>query len=403
MDEYKALVLVYCPVIIPLIWREWQTLAQKDFENATARWEAKANRRDEDKPKLRIHPQDANNFLKLAATLKIILGRKIRNVDIPRAKQLLSEYLHGYLEIHEIDIKPNHHWVTHIFDQILDFGPVYGFWTFTSERLNKLLKSFTTNNHNGGEIEVSFFRTFCKDALLRQTLRYLAMTPREGDQGLSEMAAQMIGVDKDIRGTVASVNAMVQEVEDRTRDCGLGIKRPSLGAHIMKTLSDDLQMSLLDYYNDVYPEADFHTYIIIDGRRITPSTSATKAPNSIIQTEFDGQVYAGQVISVLTHSQFRIAQSTTLLHVHWFRRLTEVDTSLWDLYSRFFFWEYNNYLRVGDEGPPPLVPPSLVKSQAARATVNLHDARLSDTDADTDDLSQIAWVTTGLSREAVVI
>ncbi|THH02551.1 hypothetical protein EW145_g6729 [Phellinidium pouzarii] len=235
-DEYKALVLVYCPVIIPLIWREWQMLAQKDFENATARWEAKAKRRDEDKPKLHIHPQDANNFKKLAAALKIILGRKIRNADIPCAKQLLSEYLHGYLEIHEIDIKPNHHWVTHIFNQILDFSPVYGFWTFTSKRLNKLLKSFTTNNHNGGEIEVSFFRTFCKDALLHQTLRYLAMTAREGDQGLSEMAAQMIGVDKDIRGTVASVNAMVQEVKDWTRDCGLGIKRPSLGTHIMKTL-----------------------------------------------------------------------------------------------------------------------------------------------------------------------
>lgn len=66
------------------------------------------------------------------------------------------------------DVKPNHHWSTHNPDQILDFGPVYHFWSFTNERLNKVLKSFTTNNHNGGEVEVSFFRAFCRDARLRE-------------------------------------------------------------------------------------------------------------------------------------------------------------------------------------------------------------------------------------------
>src|ERR1700692_2075038 len=32
-------------------------------------------------------------------------------------------------QIHSQHIKPNFHWVTHIFDQIIDYGPVYGFWT----------------------------------------------------------------------------------------------------------------------------------------------------------------------------------------------------------------------------------------------------------------------------------
>jgi hypothetical protein len=40
---------------------------------------------------------------------------------------------------------------------------VYRFWTFLFERLNKLLKSYSTNNHGAGELEVSFFCAFEKD------------------------------------------------------------------------------------------------------------------------------------------------------------------------------------------------------------------------------------------------
>lgn len=55
-------------------------------------------------------------------------------------------------------MKPNYHYATHIPEQILDYGPVYGFWAFPSERLNKTVKSFNTNNHRGGELELCFMR-----------------------------------------------------------------------------------------------------------------------------------------------------------------------------------------------------------------------------------------------------
>lgn len=57
--------------------------------------------------------------------------------------------------------------MTHIFDEIRDFGPVYNFWSFLFERLNKVLKSYATNGHKGGELEVSFFRAFERDVKLR--------------------------------------------------------------------------------------------------------------------------------------------------------------------------------------------------------------------------------------------
>jgi hypothetical protein len=51
-------------------------------------------------------------------------------------------------------MKPNHHFLVHLPAQI-DYGQVYGFWCFLGARLNKLLKSFKSNNWGGGQLEVS--------------------------------------------------------------------------------------------------------------------------------------------------------------------------------------------------------------------------------------------------------
>ena len=57
-------------------------------------------------------------------------------------------------------IKPNHHYAVHAAEFIHDFGPMYSFWTFLFEQLNKVLKSYKSNNHGNGELEASFFHEF---------------------------------------------------------------------------------------------------------------------------------------------------------------------------------------------------------------------------------------------------
>lgn len=57
-------------------------------------------------------------------------------------------------------MRPNHHYATHVPECIYDFGPLHCFWTFLFERINKVLKSYNSANHSGGELEVSFFREF---------------------------------------------------------------------------------------------------------------------------------------------------------------------------------------------------------------------------------------------------
>lgn len=67
-----------------------------------------------------------------------------------------------------------------------------------------------------------------------------------------------------------------------------------------------------------------------------------------------------------------------------------------------FFWKYNDFLRRNEPGPPVLITPDLIKSQAARATVLTRPPRLSDEDEDEHDARHL-WVTIGLSRVCIIL
>jgi hypothetical protein len=61
-------------------------------------------------------------------------------------------------------MKPNHHYAVHIPDQLRDFGPVYEFWTFLTERLNKVLKTYNNNSWTHGQLETTMMRAFDREA-----------------------------------------------------------------------------------------------------------------------------------------------------------------------------------------------------------------------------------------------
>ena len=111
-------------------------------------------------------------------------------------------------------MKPNFHYVTHVFDQILDYRHVYGFWSFPTERLNKVLKSYKTDSHAFGELEVTFLREFQRDVRLRDMVLSLS---NSNDFATSSVAKTLplLETDSDRRGTVAG---MARELGDGTRD-----------------------------------------------------------------------------------------------------------------------------------------------------------------------------------------
>jgi hypothetical protein len=141
--------------------------------------------------KFQLHPNDPSNFLKLCAAICILLRRQFTDFEIDDADRLLREYctelisvrapitqikMPGELKAQQLYgssvIKPNHHYSTHVSECVRNYGPLHDFWTFLYERLNKVLKSYKTNNHGHGDLETTFFNDFQKTCLMSRLVRY---------------------------------------------------------------------------------------------------------------------------------------------------------------------------------------------------------------------------------------
>lgn len=117
------------------------------------------------------------------------------------------------------------------------------------------------------------------------------------------------------------------------------------------TLPVELQDALVAYFSHTHPHAKIsnsaslppnasnylttlamiHPHTFIHGRRVVAKADPGRAPNSIVQTEIDGQTYAGQVTHIFTHKQDRLQRAPVLyLYVRWFRRFAHEIADIWD-------------------------------------------------------------------------
>ena len=97
-----------------------------------------------------------------------------------------------------------------------------------------------------------------------------------------------------------------------------------LDAHVISRFADSDDLNP----NFVYARTKFHKNFILDGQRITPSTSLTPAPTSIVQMDLNNIRYVGQIFHVFIHKQAKAEESIRLLKATWFRRLKEANTTL---------------------------------------------------------------------------
>lgn len=128
-------------------------------------------------------------------------------------------------------VRPNHHYATHVVQFVRDFGPLYGFWTFCFERLNRILKSFNTNNHPNGDLEETFLREFLRMASMKRLVssplyqstrndselfRLQMMTLKRTDPtSLPYLCAQELTKnDTEERGTVADLAKLPTELDE---------------------------------------------------------------------------------------------------------------------------------------------------------------------------------------------
>ena len=111
------------------------------------------------------------------------------------------------------------------------------------------------------------------------------------------------------------------------------------------------QAQILQYYELTFPNADvisrnteshlaepnyivsrgyIHKHLILDGRHIVPSESLTDAKSSIIQADYNGVRFVGQIVKIISHEQPRISGREHFASIRWFKRLADFDTSRWD-------------------------------------------------------------------------
>ncbi|KAF8587023.1 hypothetical protein K439DRAFT_1614695 [Ramaria rubella] len=246
-DSWKGLAMVVLPCIIPFIWNKYCGPMQVEFvkavqsyEDHLPKWEKyygvafreaaavvrirdiariwlsvtpgiapkgrKKVKKIPDPPKaplLWMQKGEDIVFLNLATMVKIYVQHVITKAEIQQAHELMTVYLLEYKKFYgEGELKPNHHFTIHLGDHIRDYGPVYGFWCFLNERLNKLRKSFKCNNWGQGKLEVSMMRGWGRDIQLRDMICNVQVSPHNGE---NLVAQHMVKAASKAQGTVEDV------------------------------------------------------------------------------------------------------------------------------------------------------------------------------------------------------
>ncbi|PIL29463.1 hypothetical protein GSI_08405 [Ganoderma sinense ZZ0214-1] len=112
------------------------------------------------------------NFLHLVAAVDMASRRSMsRDRALAYDKHMFS-YLCGLQHIFGHDFVPNHHLSLHLYECLVLFGPVHGWWAFPFERYNGLMHRININ-HKPAEMPLTFMRYFYIGANLCQLMASL--------------------------------------------------------------------------------------------------------------------------------------------------------------------------------------------------------------------------------------
>ncbi|KAJ6572666.1 hypothetical protein B0H10DRAFT_2444291 [Mycena sp. CBHHK59/15] len=416
-DEYKFAVTGPWAIIIPVVWERFFDEANKELKSATQRypamvkeyekkkkaWESGSKNSTEPKaptrPRPRMQEGEDENFLRFSAFLKIVVGNSIRTDTLPTVRKLLRDYLLKFSEFYGTNnMKPNHHWAVHIPDQVVQYGPLNGFWAFLTERLNKILKNLNSNNWTGGRLEVSMMREFHRSTRITSVLSQIATETSTRTTSPSHSEHKLVQLILGSTDNAEAIGTVQDAAHAETRDGSRVVAGSVAKADVRLGEEDILRRGLFAYYNESGPKVhfagdptpgmtmlspfvDFYEFALLDGKRITPTTRSRRntAGSSIIQARYDNEAYAGEVRHLIRHHQPGISDTnkSILAHISWMKRsnLTPLHDGKfpWDNYPQLGVetWEYNTYADPTDEYFPPIVMPlDKIHCQIARGKIS---------------------------------
>ncbi|KAI0323219.1 hypothetical protein GY45DRAFT_1410608 [Cubamyces sp. BRFM 1775] len=284
----------------------------------------------------RLRARDLATFLKLCAALRLFLSDTITDEQLERADRLLREYCIEIIELYGEDIiRPNHHYATHTAEFVRDYGPLRGFWTFIFERLNKILKSFRTNNHEGGEIEATFFREFYRAARLHGMLAEGLKYPN--DSVFHQTCRLMQDVTADGRGTLQQ---LAEDLEDMYIDDNVLLSFSPCSSR--EPMDRQVYYAFLTYMQARYPLQSFRSdlslgrspestmlvdmatvfdYVVIAGYRYYAASRSAHMANclALIRVSEAGRTWVGRIEHIVQYERPSVQGREMFAYVRWLR------------------------------------------------------------------------------------
>ncbi|KAI0717703.1 hypothetical protein C8T65DRAFT_707076 [Cerioporus squamosus] len=292
------------------------------------------------KPQPRMRKEEIALMLSLSAALKLLLSSSTTRAQRDRGAELLYEYLINYKALYGLDaMMPNHHYASHIPEQLDLFATVYEMWAFLGERLNLVLKSTNLNGRRGGQQEITMMREFDRDQELRNMAQSITQTPSDksaaGDAAVS-IAQRILHNPHEARGTL-EISAQdnggwshVQEDACCSGQIGLG----QVSKHPVQ-LSLPNREEVLKFYRKHAPQFTIYhahdpaaprpcTYltptahtlsyaVLLNGRRITPLSSS-----AIVRIFIEGHGYlVADIIELYLHKQSGQDTPQVFAEVRW--------------------------------------------------------------------------------------
>ncbi|KAI0364657.1 hypothetical protein BV20DRAFT_1057013 [Pilatotrama ljubarskyi] len=331
---------------------------------------------DDGSQRCRLHQRDLDTFLKLCMAIRLFLSEVITEEQLTEADKLIREYCMDLVELYGSNvIRPNHHYATHTAECIRDYGPMRGYWTFIFERLNKILKSYWTNNHEGGEIEMTFFREFLRASRLHDMLSEGLRQP--ADSFHHQTCRLMQEATHDTRGTLQQ---LVEELEDASADENVLLSFSPRAAR--ERLHDDVYFAFLTYMQGRYPLQGYHSdialsphpgsimlpriaitfdYVVIAGYRYYAARRSSDPSNSLclFRVSEAGATWVGQIEDIVA---FDVTESRRELfvYVRWLRPASIcLEGTPWAACASTFMiqtWHIGGFLNsTVDVSPSPIV------------------------------------------------
>lgn len=107
---------------------------------------------------------ELKTLLKLFAAIRYMFTNNTSDTRLDTLEKLIQDFINLSFKLHPevAQAATNFHVFKHIPDDIRRFGPVYGYWLFPHERVNKVLKSINTNGPSQNQEQVEQMRGFVR-------------------------------------------------------------------------------------------------------------------------------------------------------------------------------------------------------------------------------------------------